>query len=335
MDTREIFQLLKHLTGQTSVNGLTTSLIDLLSANFSGVKVAVYEMHVRRLDDSKQQQYVCYDCLKESETVALDDAPELNQAFISQSVVTGDTSKKSSYIILPVVLYDKSISHLIRVEHPYKGKGAEVLLMGLLEIFTDIFRNLHEKGYDPLTRILNRQAFDQVISDIAYANKLPTKINHFENHQFSTIAILDIDKFKSINDQFGHAIGDETLVLFTQTIRSVLRQDDLFFRYGGEEFVVFVKEVDREQAISVLERCRLAIEQRRFPQVGKVTMSVGVADLKMEDHPLESLSKADKALYHIKSHGRNQVLSYEYLIERNLLEPIEPIEGSIDFWDDE
>ena len=215
------------------------------------------------------------------------------------------------------------------MEHTYHEETAKELLLGLLEIFTDIFRSIHEKGYDPLTRILNRQAFDQTASELAYSNHK----NNKTKNRFSAIAILDIDKFKEVNDLYGHAIGDETLVLFAQTIRSILRQEDLFFRYGGEEFVVLVKAVEHEQALQVLERCRCAIENKRFPQVGRVTVSIGCADLEPKFHPIENLSKADKALYFIKRNGRNKVSSYENLVEEGLLEPISLKESAIDFWD--
>ena len=143
------------------------------------------------------------------------------------------------------------------------------------------------------------------------------------------------DKTTLIIPPHGNTVlhGDETLVLFAQTIRSILRQEDLFFRYGGEEFVVLVKDVEHEQALQVLERCRIAIESRRFPQVGRVTVSIGFADLDENFHPIENLSKADKALYFIKRNGRNQVLSYEKLLEEGLLEPIPFKEGAFDFWD--
>tara|TARA_R110000850_G_scaffold270954_1_gene404476 strand:+ start:472 stop:900 length:429 start_codon:yes stop_codon:yes gene_type:complete len=138
---------------------------------------------------------------------------------------------------------------------------------------------------------------------------------------------------KNINDLYGHAIGDETLVLFAQIIRTALRQEDLFFRYGGEEFVILVKDVKLEQAQHALERCRQAIEARRFPQVGRVTVSIGFADLDNTFQLVENLSKADKALYFIKKNGRNQVISYEELVEKGLLEPISIKDSAIDFWD--
>ncbi len=304
-------------------------------ANFSGAFIAVYELQATRNDESKKQFLLCVDVLNENEPIVLEEDNILTEAYNTRSEVSRRVDKTRTELVVPVELYDKTISHLIKVSHPYQNSTACDLLEGLLDIFRDIFRSLHEKGYDPLTRILNRQAFDQIASDLAYGSGFRSSIQPLEVRQFKAIAILDIDHFKAINDRFGHAIGDETLVLFAQTLRSVLRQEDLFFRYGGEEFVVLVKDVDSEQAQIVLERCREAIANRRFPQVGEVTVSIGFADLEPQSHPVETLSMADKALYYIKQNGRNQVHSYNLLVDSGKLTPIEPREGSIDFWDDE
>lgn len=333
MKIQSIFKLLKRLTKHTSVKDLVNELTELLIENFSGVQLTVYEIQASRQGegDNKTQQLICFDCLNPDKTISLTKNEILYQAYTDAREARSAYKDNKQTIIFPVILYDKSISHLISITHTYpKGNGAD-LLIGLMQIFTDIFRSLHEKGYDPLTRILNRQAFDQVATDLSYTNKSLPNASH--DRLFKAIAILDIDKFKSINDNFGHAIGDETLVLFAQTIRSVLRQDDLFFRYGGEEFVVLVKEAHIEQAFTALERCREAIEARRFPQVGKVTVSIGYAELNKDIQLASALSKADSALYHIKNDGRNQVKSYEQLLEAGLLEEVKTNEGTADFWD--
>jgi diguanylate cyclase (GGDEF)-like protein len=330
MEIQRLFKLIKSLTQQTNLRDLITALNSLLDNNFKNVELVVYELLSTRVDNNKSQCLICVDCLGNAESILLSDESDFSEAYIDKEEVYSKDGKSISKVTFPVVLYDKSISHLITIKHAYKDKSATELLIGLMQIFTDVFRSLHEKGYDPLTRILNRQAFDQVVTDLALSKN---RLLNDSDKQYKAIAILDIDKFKSINDQYGHAIGDETLVLFAQTIRAVLRQEDLFFRYGGEEFVVLVKEVHIEQAHNVLERCRAAIEIRRFPQVGQVTVSIGFSDLDADSHPIENLSKADKALYYIKNNGRNQVQSYEQLLAEELLEPVEPIEGAIDFWD--
>ncbi len=330
MEIQRLFKLIKSLTCQTNLKDLINALNSLLESDFENVSLVVYELQSARVDTNKKQCLVCLDCLGEEESVYLNDEMDFLSAYVTKEEVLKTERRNRFKVVLPVVLYDKNVSHIVSVKHRYKDKSSSELLHGLLHIFTDIFRSLHEKGYDPLTRILNRQAFDQVATDLAISHN---RSIHDNEKQYKAIAILDIDKFKSINDKYGHAIGDETLVLFAQTVRSVLRQEDLFFRYGGEEFVVLVKEVHIEQAYNVLERCRAAVEARRFPQVGQVTVSIGFVDLSSDSHPVENLSKADKALYYVKQHGRNQVQSYEHLLANKLLEAVEPIEGAIDFWD--
>jgi len=330
MKIQNIFKLLKRLTKQTSTKDLVNELTELLIENFSGVQLTVYELQASREEHSKAQRLVCIDCLNPENVIPLNDDENLHKAYVNSDEVASKCEHKKNQVIFPVELYDKSISHLITIKHSYPDGSGSDLLIGLMQIFVDIFRSLHEKGYDPLTRILNRQAFDQVASDLSYTE---APINTGTEKSFKAIAILDIDKFKLINDNYGHAIGDETLVLFAQTIRSVLRQDDLFFRYGGEEFVVLVKEAHAEQAFTALERCREAVESKRFPQVGQVTVSIGYAELTPKSQLASVLSKADKALYYIKNNGRNQVKSYEHLLQEDLLEEVKPIEGSADFWD--
>lgn len=331
MDIKTIFGLLGHLTSQTSTKDLTLALTELLVANFSGVHVIVYEVQGGRISDSKRNCVVGLDCLQLSPAIYLHENDRYLEAYQSKEELNWSDEDDMHHVVIPVELYDRSISHLIIVSHPYKEGQAMDLLQGLLRIFTDIFRNLHEKGYDPLTRIPNRQAFDQTVTNIAYSTR-KSKLIKGINSAFSTIAILDIDHFKTINDQYGHAIGDETLVLLAQTIRAILRQEDLFFRYGGEEFVIFVKDTDPALNKRILDRCRKSIEARRFPQVGLVTVSIGYASLDSTEHPGDSLSKADKALYYAKQNGRNQAQSYEQLVEKQLLEPVEIQHGSADFW---
>ena len=330
METEQLFSLIKSLTGQSNIRELVSALDGILADNFSRVSLEVYELQATRKPNNKSSTLVGIELSDKTNDIYLNDDLDFLSAYLSKEDVFKIESRTRFKVIMPIVLYDKSVSHLFVLRHRYDCEETRKTLAGILHIAVDIFRNLHEKGYDPLTRILNRQAFDQVSSDLAFSQH---NILHGKDTRFKAIAILDIDKFKSINDGFGHAIGDETLVLFTQTVRSVLRQQDLFFRYGGEEFVILVKDVHCEQALVVLERCRAAIEARRFPQVGKVTVSIGFADLDPKDHPLEALSKADKALYYAKQHGRNQVKSYEALLAEGELEAVELHESSIDFWD--
>jgi diguanylate cyclase (GGDEF)-like protein len=125
---------------------------------------------------------------------------------------------------------------------------------------------------------------------------------------------IDIDHFKEVNDRFGHLHGDEVLVILARILQSSFRKTDLIYRFGGEEFVVIVYVDDRGDAEMTFERLRRSIENHVFPQVGKVTVSIGITEIKDTSIPVELLGRADQALYYAKTHGRNQVAFYEALV---------------------
>lgn len=126
-----------------------------------------------------------------------------------------------------------------------------------------------------------------------------------------SVAICDIDHFKKYNDRYGHLAGDQVLRSIAQTIRRALRQGDVLYRYGGEEFVAVLPEQPVVEAASAMNRVRDAIERLGIAgaEQGVVTISVGVAELDATiDANLEAwLRRADAALYRAKANGRNRV----------------------------
>lgn len=126
-----------------------------------------------------------------------------------------------------------------------------------------------------------------------------------------SLAILDIDHFKKINDTFGHPAGDEVLRKLANLFSKKLRKNDIVGRIGGEEFAFLLLQADLEEATKRLEKLREEIEQI-FADSTSVTVSIGVADIDKNIKSLDSLYKhADTALYKAKQEGRNQILSYE------------------------
>jgi diguanylate cyclase (GGDEF)-like protein len=130
---------------------------------------------------------------------------------------------------------------------------------------------------------------------------------------------MDIDHFKRINDEFGHLYGDEVLLLLSRCMQRNFRQTDKLFRFGGEEFVVVLDRTSQPNSLKVLERFRNAIENYNFPQVGRVTISIGYVCLNGIDDPSTLVGRADQALYYAKEHGRNQVCFYEGLLAEGKL----------------
>lgn len=153
---------------------------------------------------------------------------------------------------------------------------------------------------DNLTGISNRLVFNQTLEkEVQRAHRY---------HQVFCLAIFDIDHFKRINDNYGHAAGDQVLISLTEEVQSLLRETDVFSRIGGEEFTVIMPETKIEQALQSVERVRRAIENmHRDGLPDSVTLSFGVAEISRWDSHETLLKRADDALYRAKRNGRNRV----------------------------
>jgi diguanylate cyclase (GGDEF)-like protein len=187
-------------------------------------------------------------------------------------------------------------------------------MLDLLGNLREIYRNLvilHDtKERDVLTKLPNRQSLDVRLLQVC---------EHYSDYQIidkseeksSWIAILDIDHFKRVNDNFGHLYGDEVLLIFSQLMEKCFRYNDFLFRFGGEEFVVILNLVSQETAINVFNRFREVVADYNFPTVGRVTVSIGLTHVDGISMPTTQLDHADKALYYAKDNGRNRVVLYE------------------------
>jgi diguanylate cyclase (GGDEF)-like protein len=157
---------------------------------------------------------------------------------------------------------------------------------------------------DPLTGIYNRRAYDKHIKE-------ELQRYHRYNHEFSML-LFDVDHFKRINDNYGHAIGDRCLKEIINRIRTILRESDFLARVGGEEFLVILPATAAEQAAAVAEKVRKAVEKTEFihnNEIVPITISIGVTAVQNSDHtPALLFSRADKAMYEAKNSGRNRVV---------------------------
>ncbi len=153
---------------------------------------------------------------------------------------------------------------------------------------------------DALTGLFNREAYDERCK----AEK--ARWQRYENPL--SIAVLDIDLFKKINDTYGHQSGDKVLRLIAQTIQKRLRDVDFVARYGGEEFVVILPETNAKTAQTVLDKLRNTIANTPFhfrKQPVQITLSVGITEFAEADTEVTAFARADKALYKSKNNGRN------------------------------
>ena len=161
---------------------------------------------------------------------------------------------------------------------------------------------INQAHTDPLTQTNNRTAFDSTVSrEISLA---------LRNDNSLSAIFLDIDHFKSINDDFGHACGDMVLSVTAKLIKQCARNSDLVFRYGGEEFVLLLSNTDLQGAQLLAERIRKKLEHHTLSfdmETVKITASLGIASLRATDTLESFIQRADDAMYQAKAHGRNQV----------------------------
>ena len=157
---------------------------------------------------------------------------------------------------------------------------------------------------DQLTGLHNRRYFDD------HFEIEKQKVERYGNAL--CLIMIDIDHFKSINDQYGHPIGDKVLKEFSLLLRKNIRSSDILSRWGGEEFIILLPGTSIDNSFIIAEKIRKSIADRQFDKIGKLTASFGVSvvDASCASNR-EAIHRADKALYRAKKQGRNRVITYQ------------------------
>ncbi|MGT4069950.1 UNVERIFIED_CONTAM: GGDEF domain-containing protein [Aeromonas hydrophila] len=171
------------------------------------------------------------------------------------------------------------------------------ILEGLGRLNAKIDKLYVDSNTDPMTGILNRRAMQKFL-DHVQIKSLPL-----------AVIALDIDNFKSINDNFGHDVGDAVIISLTTIMQQEIRANNALFRSGGEEFLLLMPDTTLDKAQRIAERLRAKVENHEMEKVGCITISLGIAYWSVNDGSLkETLKQADKALYEAKHQGRNCVV---------------------------
>ena len=169
----------------------------------------------------------------------------------------------------------------------------------------ELDKALRESSIDPLTGLFNRKVVDE---------KLYELVNHYHEVQepFSVV-MVDVDRFKEFNDNYGHPIGDAVLRAVSSTLKESVKGTDFVARYGGEEFILIFPGTTCEDAATVADKLRLLVasNRKKLSRTGEVLdpimISCGVAEVTADDTPDSMVHRADQALYLAKNSGRNQV----------------------------
>lgn len=176
------------------------------------------------------------------------------------------------------------------------------IMIYIVKHYSDEKNKFMIKAYiDPLTKLYSRAKFNSDISNLISIN---------EANKYSLI-IFDIDHFKNVNDTYGHDVGDIILQEFAHITKETLRENDMIYRWGGEEFIILVKDASKHSLETLAEKLRAAIETHYFSHVGNITSSFGIALGKSTDTKDTLLKRADLNLYKAKQNGRNCVITDE------------------------
>jgi len=195
-------------------------------------------------------------------------------------------------------------------------------LQRTLVAWRDTAQEMHTLAHtDALTGLANRRAAQEVLGrEVARADRYDRDV---------AVLMLDLDRFKVLNDTYGHPVGDRVLVALAERLRAHVRASDLVARWGGEEFVVVAPETATSQARKLAEHLRAQVAKDAFLDGHRVTVSVGVASFRPGDDIEALVSRADAALYRAKEAGRNRVTVVEDLTatDRERLSVVPPTAG--------
>lgn len=261
----------------------------------------------------------------------INEYPHFMEAVEKLEIVkVAPTEEHDGYSVIPVM--DRlTVTGLLVLDGTDKPRQQWEFIFALVEIIGNQLSLVRKKERDALTGLYNRLVFEQRLNDIL-AHSIGKDGKQTKSNIGLCFAMIDIDKFKQVNDELGHLYGDEVLVHFSQIMTNSFRHIDLICRYGGEEFAVVLRDVDIEGAMIILDRFRRTVESYQFPRIGTKTISIGMVQIGSGEIMTSVIDKADKALYYAKTHGRNQVQVYEKLVESGKLEPYSSGDGDVELF---
>ncbi len=308
----EICLVTLNLTEQMSEHALHQSLSDTMKHYFHALDVSFYHVHSQspennehdwRLHADEEQYHDMGELLKSADF----------KTCLSYQQICDEPCQEGTRYYVPIPLAKIGLDVLIfDVDKALKTHQLDDVEK-LIRIFRNCDAHLTAFHHDVLTGLANRMALNEAMQRQMSKHQSEHR-RRAESENFPAVCMLDIDFFKRVNDNFGHLYGDEVLLLFSRLMRECFRDDDQLFRYGGEEFIVVLNSFNDENTFLILNRFRQAIETYEFPQVGKITVSIGFSRFSEGVLPSDILEYADKALYFAKEHGRNQVSSYQALL---------------------
>lgn len=302
-------------------DGVHCAIVQLLLDYLDAESVAIYGLvdddgvtrllnHAEVLRGSEHAPRVR--CDDPSALRELSAVPQWESCVRRQQVVQYSPSPGVVHTVLPIEA-DRDIVGLLFINGRTQLRARVIdHINAILRILKNHLALLDYGELDTLTGMLNRKTYEASFEKLRQRLRLADAARAVKEP--SWLGLVDIDKFKCINDNYGHLFGDEVLLLVSQLMKTCFRGTDQLFRFGGEEFVIVLDHATTDGVEIAFDRLRQAIATFEFPQVGRVTISLGYSQIYPTDSPSSCVERADAALYYAKHHGRNNIRSYETLV---------------------
>lgn len=321
-----VLESVVQMTGQRQLDSLAESLVSTVRQMVNADQVEILKVDndlewdelITQLVSlsAETAQGVLLECLKSRSTV------KLSTKWLQQTAT-------------PIMLKDVVVMILWVTSEHISDQDMQ-MLKGFSKVYENFLSIVIESETDPLTGLLNRKAFLPRLMKVANGIKQAAIDCAIEpltcdlSSRRNWLCIFDIDKFKVINDTFGHLYGDEILIDLVKVMKSTFSELDSLFRFGGDEFVIIMSKREKTDMLNLCEEFshKLSIHHGREMLV---TISMGIIEINCTEEPSELLVKADKALYFIKENGRNRVGLYEDLVADGSIIPLQ-IEDDIELF---
>jgi len=332
-----IAEITRHSDRAEMAASLASALYKLLNINHA----ALYKIHheynqpkftlaLEVRNDKLQVQQPERPAEREDSEITL----ELKKCLLHKETKLINLDAEISLYLQPILNHQNEVTTIFVLsgnEGEYRKN--ENLITHFFQIYRNYLKLLNESEYDALTGLLNRRTFDRGLDklitewkDSSAGNSENENIDRrsLESKSSNWLAVIDVDFFKRINDNYGHLYGDEVLLILANIMRDSFRNYDQLFRFGGEEFVIILHNTDHAGAEVALGRFHDKVGNYPFPQVGNITISIGYEEVANQTIPSEVLRLADDALYYVKENGRNQVRCYNQLLIENKIQATQP-----------
>lgn len=300
---RQLLQSVTRLVEKPDIRALELSLIATLEKITKASSIRLCQLHFD--PSSPGERLLVYS--DPHEAIPLQRAPAFAECLQTEQRVV--IYKEAHVVTIHPIKVRSGLVGFLVIESESEDAHDQEIVSILLDFYKNYASLLQDAERDVLTGLLNRKSFYEKVLQVIGAQR-----NVAPGAPGYCLAVIDIDYFKKVNNEYGHLVGDETLILFARMLVDAFRGGDLLFRMGGEQFVVLLKDVTAAGAMAVLDRLRGSIAERDFPQLGRLTTSIGASMITASDLPMNIIDRADRALYHAKTNGRNRVYFFEDLL---------------------